>query len=810
MLTPYLLIFILVFLDAVGINTFLGRAFLSTHSLASHFATDLIVLSLLFAFAIIITSLNSFKLRTNLNKLLFILQIPLPLLLFCLFPPPWQLGDKWVKGYEPSLELSIILLLSIAFAEQRLWRRYQIWKQHPAQSIWNLLEPACLMAILIFLKTPLLADIPILSTDDYHFGEKLLPWQQWQEFWKIPYVDMYPVHGLIEFLIGGINAHLFNGTPEALAPAKTVLDAFLIAVTFLTLCSLLNNTLLGFLIAGALPTALNIRFAGLTLTACALFILAQPRWIQQPLKWLSIWLSSSLVSCLFLFTSGVPFVLGSLPIAGWMFIKQIKTDIYALLKMILLIVFVVGLFGLLTPFLEMLQGLITYISENAEINTVAYATPWNWGQKLIPDLLRLSYLGVVVSAAYLGGWEMSKDPVKRSATVLVLAPSIALSLLFFTPYTLGRIDAPGFSRTQPSVHAMLILLPVLLFSCFPKQRNSIIVVVILLISLYDSRFDLLPSPQHFLIAPVAHAVVPADSRSQRPAPFKTHAILDDSQYRELTTLKKILHTWLRPGELFLDLTNRNALYYYLHYPVPMPNSAFYNMPATAMQYRALQKLQQNPPPLVLIGPALLLDGVPVSLRSYLIYRHFVLTYVPVEIDHFSFLIAPDRVESLKTSQSEQLDLLDKAFRVSDLQKLPSAWGASWYSLKNQCHKVTEIIPSLKKAISKDNGLHTISFDIEKLKLAGRDAGLLSFDFTCDSLDSLPMRLTWADVEIAPATLQFTAQNGHLVVPMDSFPRWLLANEIRTLEFNFSATCPAGSLKNIEFFQRNSVKLTTNN
>jgi len=33
--------------------------------------------------------------------------------------------------------------------------------------------------------------------DDFHLGEQILPWQQWRDFHRLPYVDFAPVHGLM-------------------------------------------------------------------------------------------------------------------------------------------------------------------------------------------------------------------------------------------------------------------------------------------------------------------------------------------------------------------------------------------------------------------------------------------------------------------------------------------------------------------------------------------------------------------------------------------------------------------------------------
>jgi hypothetical protein len=143
-----------------------------------------------------------------------------------------------------------------------------------------------------------------------------------------------------------------------------------------------------------------------------------------------------------------------------------------------------------------------------------------------------------------------------------------------------------------------------------------------------------------------------------------------------------------------------------------------------------------------------------------------------------------------------------------LQKLPIAWGNSWQTLKNQCYQVGEVTSSALQSTHKDTEEYILSFDVAKLELSGQDASILSFDFMCEAETPLPMQIAWEDAETKTlterASLHFTAQSGHLVVPIDSYPRWLLAKRINTLQFRFSNHCRSFSLDNMQFFQRNSV------
>jgi hypothetical protein len=102
----------------------------------------------------------------------------------------------------------------------------------------------------------------------------------------------------------------------------------------------------------------------------------------------------------------------------------------------------------------------------------------------------------------------------------------------------------------------------------------------------------------------------------------------------------------------------------------------------------------------------------------------------------------------------------------------------------------------------------IVFDLSKYNLSGKKAGLMKFDFTCKPQFHEPrIQIYWTGEEGVVQeknSLFFTANNGTLLIPIDSAPRWYLLNEIKSIRirlFNAEA-CETISIKNLSLHQRN--------
>lgn len=168
----------------------------------------------------------------------------------------------------------------------------------------------------------------------------------------------------------------------------------------------------------------------------------------------------------------------------------------------------------------------------------------------------------------------------------------------------------------------------------------------------------------------------------------------------------------------------------------------------------------------------------------------------------------------------RLALLDKAFSVRDLAKVPLAWGRSESSLEKRMELVRpfdptmvsthDLVPQMQSHRISGNDPQ-ITFDVSGLEVSGRGAGLLRFDFSCFGQRAEPRLQVfwWGDDQPGPteaASVRFTAENGVLIVPLDAYPRWLALQKVVGIRFDLdsAAACDAISFQNLSLFQRKSV------
>ncbi len=177
--------------------------------------------------------------------------------------------------------------------------------------------------------------------------------------------------------------------------------------------------------------------------------------------------------------------------------------------------------------------------------------------------------------------------------------------------------------------------------------------------------------------------------------------------------------------------------------------------------------------------------------------------------------------SVRMSPEEtRLTLFERAFSHADLASIPIAWGRSAHSLLDHSRLVKRIdagdpaTPAKAARSGESTAIEPgpgVTLPIDQTALSGRDAGLLKFDFSCTGRKAPPrLRLTWwGDDQTGPAdtsTLRFNAEQGALIVPVDSSPRWLLLNRVKAIRIGLENpdACATTRLSNIELRQRKGV------
>ena len=751
--------------------------------------------------------------RRRLLRGLVLWQLPLPLLLFYLVPPP--LIDPTHRYATPyPIALVAVLAACAGLCGWAVWRRLR----QEGQTLSWAVAPATIVALLVYCHCPT-ATAPLAYRDYFHWGEQVLPWQQLWSFHSRPYVDFVPIHGLMAYLRGGMNQLFFGGT----AATYTASDALLAGLASVA-AGLCGCWLLGPVAALALVFVPAPGLDRLFLLAPAMYIAAAPATWRRPGRGLVAWLLTCAVMAAYNGAIGPAFTAGTAPIALWAAARAGWRRCLAIAAGVV----VIGALGAaIGPVRQTAVGFEQFVVQNGWTNTTANDLPWSKGawqreehvgtgsSQLLWEVQRMAWIPVALVGAVLAWRAMGRPAASRHGGLVPLAVATALVLTCAAPWTMGRIDPGAMSRPGAiSVTAVGFLLVPLLLLAAPTGRTAVVLAVVLGMvypSAVTSMDPLLMTAMTYSVRVVPAEVpmidgakvgLPNLGQVEAPAP---------NWVADVAQLHRDLGQVLRPGETYLDLTDQQALYYYMGMPVPV-RYASYVAANSRLQAGEERQLAQRPVPAVLVGPASGLDGVPVSLRCYRLYRDYVTRFVPVTMGQFTFLVDPTRAAALPPAvapsyirvlgsptgppDEARLRADDTLFSPVNLLRIPIAWGRSWPALQ---HLFTTVAAA---SVTQPGAGHAwADAAVPAAVTDGTAADFLLLRVAIDSAHAAAARaaeradpagtasaepellVQWSDGtgQWSPGDpVRFKAHAGDLLVPLGAYPRWLLGGHPATV------------------------------
>lgn len=574
-----------------------------------------------------------------LPRLLLIGQLGLPFLYFCFYPARLLTPDGVLTKYSTSPALKVLLVGMAVWGVIDVARRYFAFMRAARTNWVSLLSPVALFALLMAIKSGATV-APQVSPDDYHFGEYLLGWWSYLQG-VIPYVGYMPAHGLIGDDLPGILAYLFyDGKAASIAEAgrlATLLLAFFAFLAILRYSGSMGLAFVSVLFLGGGGQSTNLNWLYLTPFIC---LWLDPRLLAKPAKWLGIWIVTFPLVILGVPPQGLLLVAASGVVVLYMAWRYWQVgDIWHGRKEIGWALACMLLLALLSPMAPMLFSAVRYVLENGAINQLAYGIPWqqSWSggarSGFIFELLRMSWVGVPVICALLLYTQRNNPDINRSELLPALVV-LAFSLLLI-PYSMGRIDPQTGSR--PAIVGILgwaVLLPIALWGVLKQQGKAAWVLLFVAVSASLNSFP--PSVSVFVSNFSAHIPVgPLRDGKSVGLPNLGVGTFKQEQWDRLTRLNTLLNRKLEPGENYLDLTSRNAHYFYLNRLPEQIVTAPYNMAPMNQQRRAVERLAKELPRIVLLeGNNIIHDGGGLPLRNPLLYRFILQNYVPSFEDGF--------------------------------------------------------------------------------------------------------------------------------------------------------------------------------
>lgn len=831
-------------------------------------------------------------------------QLGLPIFYLVLYPARIQQPDGTLFQYDTTVWLKVLVIGMIIWGVVDVLCRARRYAS--TQDVAKLLSPIAIFGLLVGLKMG--ATIyPNISPDDYHFGESLLGWWSYLQG-AIPYVDYLPAHGIISDDLPQFLSFIFyDGSAGSIAHVGNLSIAFLSLATFLSLYYYSGSV--SFAFAATFFLSPNLIWLFLVPFLC---VWLSPSLRQRPERWLLVWM----------FTA--PFVVLGIPPQGLLLAAAsgVMAVYYAWrlwnaprprqLKGILFVGVLLLVLAVTTPAGIMLLGAIRYVLENGPINQLAYGKPWalSWEgarKGFVFELLRMSWIAIPLACLLL--FHRCFQTAQRRVDLMLTLLVVLIFVILLIPYSMGRIDAGRMSRPGMAANfGWAILLPVVCWHIVSARTKLLLVVVAMSMS---AAVGPMPVSLYGLINSTKATV---NTRGQEISdgavadlPNIGKAFVQPAHWDRLTRLSRVLKDNIPTGETYLDLTSRNAQYFYLGYLPPLPVTAVYNMVSPAQQLRAIEKLKENLPTIALLeGTNIIHDGGGLALRNPYLYRFIIDHYTPFYVDGFilgrkkdspltpitsieiplmdftdanwshginrtapalyvsdsGFLPAlkvGDQIQINKgdvrrireiriasrqvwlegpmlqasdygsTNQAHLIEpspeamaeyqaaLLQRAFALPQLKRIPIAWGRSQATLSEKMtliKRLDEIKPSLKHLVAQkgsykvDGADPYLIFDLSRWKLSGRDAGLLKFEFRCVGRAAEPriQVLWWGDGQrgaFEPSSVRFNAENGTLIVPLEASPRWLTLQHVKGLRIDLDNpdSCSSFSINNLGIYQR---------
>ncbi len=654
--------------------------------------------------------------------------------------------------------------------------------------------------------------ISAFSADDFHLGEMTLPWQQIVEFGQAQYSEFVSIQGILGLAIGLFNKVFFNGNLQAFLYSGTLLYAALNGVSALLLNRILGPAITLMLIPLLMPFTDRIQMA-----LIGFLVMLQPNILRSATTWC---IASACVVLTALFwnpSSGVALGAALSP-AGMLMLA----DIYKSggLGKVAKTLGVMATIFIIAAIILPLDGVYQFIIENGYTNTVAHASTLLGDGSINPYFPKYFEHSKTNRIAWecirIGGWilgvcllfalalnvhrDKKQDQYRSIFTVTLGGIFFALALF---PYSMGRIDAPAYlSRAGAmSMLELAFFLPLAFALIFRRSGQialpSLFVGFLVGIPLWEHSYSL----DRVAASASAEIEVPTNFRYVKGAdqglPALGNGFITQEKLAEIESLHHVIAPMLKEGETYFDLTNRSLFYraFNLKYPSPYPGVHAVN---ALIQDRIVKRLEAESPPLCFIAPMMEIDKSSAGLRSYRVYRWFILKgYRLYERAGFSFLVRPDRFEELAPDHkvtAEELDRMAQIFLHTALEKVPRAWGKSLDTLLRLVNSrdlaFARLNPIAQKKLN-EGWLEVIgrpsSFDIrleQPLDGSLADYLLLNFERSTSGKKKVPLvvfyRSEGESFDIK-RSYKFDLSPGPQVVPVGADPRWLL-HKVSELRF----------------------------
>jgi hypothetical protein len=713
-----------------------------------------------------------------------------------------NIGDysHWgkLKAADSLVVISIVLTTA---------HHYWLWKNREGN---NSLKFIPLYPVAICLAYLFSSSFPIITipSDDFHFGEFLTPWAMLKEFGLLPFVDTTPVRGLINYLPASLSELLYNGTISGLFYSFALIHAVFIGLYFAILRKFLPVSLL-LIFSFFLPISNGLyegEFLSVLLIVYSFSVLR-----NAPSPGLIFKLYVFLVASI-LFMNGQG-VLAAISVTA-MAIYYLMTDQlfrnellknksavrYAILSLLLLLI--------ISP---LLIPIATYIYEQSIINQAAYGLKYfdefglaNYGRYTGELIRSFGFIIITISLSLL---VHNKFRIKVKKYYPLLIALFIYSLLYINRAYV-RTDSDSFSRMGTFTFLIVtIAMPLALirFRLIAKQWGIIISVICISWFSYqmagNGNFTNDKYRNKFADQKLS------GSESQHST-YGSNAIFEINHWKNIQDLKYITDATSTKGDVIINLTNRNALAFYLNRVSFFETGSFYTSSNLSSQSRIVNKLKGHNylPPVIVSSLNAYFDYYSPSLRAPLVYEKIISNQFYELISYKdNYLLVDSRSPyyknlakdlSIKT-HTNKMEILDTFFKTKDIGFTPFSWGSNGGEQLENYHKY--ILEDLISALNVTSDL-TSKYSYSLVFRVPNKGELLKFlevTIPCSDQTKFSSQIIYSTLDRKIELNKFTLGCGSNIIPLNYSPLFY-SSDIIEINLHTSMQIPITSSFNFYY------------
>lgn len=617
----------------------------------------------------------------------------------------------------------------------------------------------------------------VISLDSHHFGERFATYFLYEKYNLQFYKDIMLVHGFMDIFPPFLGDKLFN---------LFNVQGFTLADTFLSNIRIIISLILGLFIFSSAPYlmgfALLFPFSPLFIFASAFILLLKKENLNRPYFSLFLYFIFAILFSIYWTTMGTFWVVSSLPLAIYILYKIFKNnDKNKIIKLSLISLFIALIAFLLK---DLAFDYLIQAKNYVKGNIFGFGNDFSQFVDLIWHSTR-SFALIVVPFIIFEFIKTIKNKEKNISYLLFLSFILIFPFVSLN-YTLGRIDYHLLTRIIPISNVFIVLfVPYFLYKK-GLANNKIVKAFFALVILFGS-INLIS----------AHTIknfkklIKPKTQMEKDINYIGEMKFEKIQKDWLINQKKLINENTKGEYKFFDLNNQGMNYLYFNKNIPVLYVSFFNSITTKQAKESLERLQKNPPDVILIAkePIYYEDIYP-NLRINPVYRWIFLEkrYDFKELNGQIILV---RTKTQKELSKKDLYKLDKKLSREQLIHLPEAWANSIKTLPIKKADVDFEYKINEKEI-------TITF---KNPIKGDMVDLIYINPTLSK--EIKTKKYKIEINDNESIIYCDSVKGHILVPFDNYPSWLVQDEIKEIKIKFKNKGNIFKNSIVELYKRNN-------